>query len=97
MAFIGSILIWLLQLYVFIVIAQAVISWLVAFGVLNLSNPQAARLVELLAKLTEPVMAPIRRYVPPIGGIDITPIIVIFGIMLIKQLIIQIFMNPYAF
>jgi len=91
MELIGIVLVWLLQLYVFIVIAQAVISWLVAFGVLNLSNPQAARLVELLNKLTEPVMAPIRRYIPPIGGIDITPIIVIFAIMLLKQLIVQIF------
>ena len=91
MALIGNILIWCLQLYTFIIIAQVIISWLVAFGVLNLSNPQAARLVEGLEKLTEPVMAPIRRYVPPIGSIDITPIIVIFAIMLIEQLIARIF------
>jgi YggT family protein len=91
MALIGTILIWLLQIYTFIIIAQVVISWLVAFGVLNLSNPQAAKLVELLNKLTEPVMAPVRKYIPSIGGIDISPIIVIFAIMLLEQLIGRIF------
>lgn len=91
MALIGTVLIWLLQLYTFVIILQVVISWLVAFGVLNLSNPQAARLVEGLNKLTEPVMEPVRRYVPSIGGIDITPIIVIFAIMLLEQLIARIF------
>jgi len=91
MGLIGTILIWLLQLYTFVIIVQVVISWLVAFGVLNLSNPQAARLTEGLNKLTEPVMEPVRRYVPAIGGIDLSPIIVIFAIMLLEQLVSRIF------
>lgn len=91
MAFIGTILLWALQLYTFIIILQVIMSWLIAFGVINTQNPQAARLVDGLDKLTEPVMTPVRRYVPPIGGIDITPIIVIFGIMLVKELVIRIF------
>ncbi|HEY8964603.1 MAG TPA: YggT family protein [Alphaproteobacteria bacterium] len=97
MALIGSILIWLLQLYTFIIIVQVILSWLVAFGVLNLSNPQAAKLAELLEKLTEPVMAPVRKFIPSIGGIDISPIIVIFGIMLLEQLISRIFLNPFGY
>jgi len=97
MALIGTILIWCLQVYTFVIIAQVVISWLVAFGVLNLSNPQATRLVEGLNKLTDPVMKPIQRYIPPIGGIDLTPIVVIFGIMLLEQLIGQIFFRPFGY
>jgi len=91
MVLIGTILIWALQVYTFIIIAQVIISWLIAFGVLNMSNPQAARLVEGLAKLTDPVMEPVRRYIPSIGGIDISPIIVIFGIMLLERLVAMIF------
>lgn len=91
MTFIGTILIWLLQIYTFVIILQVIMSWLIAFGVINTQNPQAARLVDGLDKVTEPVMAPVRRYVPPIGGIDITPIIVIFGIMLVKELVARVF------
>lgn len=91
MSIIGEILILALNIYVFIIIAQVVISWMLAFGVINTANPQAARLVSALSRLTEPVMAPIRRYVPAIGGIDITPIIVIFAIMILKRLIIILF------
>ncbi len=91
MAFIGQILILALQIYTFLIIAQVVISWLVAFGVINTSNPQAYRLMRGLEKLIEPVMAPVRRFIPPIGGIDITPIIVIFGIMILERLIALIF------
>lgn len=87
MPFIGQILILALQIYTFIIIIQVVMSWLIAFGVINTANPQARRLVDGLNKLTEPVMAPVRRYVPPIGGIDITPIIVIFGIMILERII----------
>lgn len=91
MYLIGEILILALNIYVFIIIAQVVISWLIAFGVLNTGNPQAVRLVEGLNKLTEPVMGPVRRYVPPIGGIDITPIIVIFAIMILQRVIEIVF------
>ena len=91
MPFIGQLLLLALQLYTFIIIAQVIISWLVAFGVLNTSNPQATRLIKLLGRLVDPVMEPVRRFVPPIGGIDITPIIVIFGITLLERVIAIIF------
>ncbi|MCB1537987.1 MAG: YggT family protein [Rhodospirillales bacterium] len=91
MALIGSLLILALQIYTFIIIAQVVISWLIAFGVLNTANPQAARLVSALSRATEPVMGAVRRYVPPIGGIDITPIIVIFAITLLERVVGMVF------
>lgn len=91
MALLGQILLLILDIYTFLVIAQVVISWLVAFGVLNLANPQATRLINLLGRATDPVMKPIRRFVPAIGGIDITPIIVIFGIMLLQRVVVITF------
>lgn len=91
MAAIGQLLIFVLQVYFYIIIASVIISWLIAFEVLNVKNPQAQNLVNLLNKLTEPVYKPLRKYIPPIAGIDITPIIVIFGIFLLQELIARVF------
>lgn len=91
MAFIGQILHFLLEIYFYIIIAGVIISWLIAFEVLNARSPQAQNLIKLLNKLTEPVYKPLRKYIPPIAGIDITPIIVIFGIFLLQELIVRVF------
>ncbi len=91
MQFFGQLLLLILDIYVFIIILGAVISWLVAFNVINLSNPQARNLVGALEKATDPVFRPLRRFIPPIGGIDITPVIVIFIIMILKQVIARLF------
>lgn len=90
MSAIGQLLLFLLKVYFYIIIIQVVVSWLIAFEVINTRNPQAANLLRLLDKATEPVYKPIRKYVPPIGGIDITPIIVIFGLFLLENLIIRL-------
>lgn len=79
-----------LDIYIYIIIAGAVASWLIAFEVINIRNPQAANLVRLLNKLTDPVYKPLRKYIPPIGGIDITPIIVILLIFLVQNILIGI-------
>ena len=91
MSFITQILHLFLNLYLWIVIAFVATSWLIAFGVLNTNNPQAAKLVELLQKLTDPVLKPIQKYVPPIAGIDLSPIILIIGIEVAKYLVFAIF------
>lgn len=78
------------DIYLFIIIAQVLVSWLIAFDVLNVNNPQARNLVEMLQRLTDPVYRPLRRFIPPIGGIDITPIIVIFGLSILKGIIIDL-------
>jgi YggT family protein len=91
MQIIGELLLFILNIFTFVIIAQVVISWLVVFGVVNLANPQATNLINLLGRITDPVMQPIRRFVPALGGIDITPIIVIFGIMLLQRLVGIIF------
>jgi YggT family protein len=93
MPFIGKLLLLGLDLYMWVIIISVAISWLIAFGVLNTNNPQAGNLIRLLEKATEPVYKPLRRFIPPLGGIDITPMIVIFGIILLKGIIIQLFLS----
>ncbi len=78
------------QVYLIIIIAQVLVSWLIAFDVININNPKARNLVELLRKATDPVYKPLRKYIPPIGGIDITPIIVIFGLQLLRNFIVSL-------
>lgn len=94
MAFIGSLLYQALEIYSFIIIASVIVSWLIAFDVISMQHPAAKRLVTLLGKLTDPVLRPVQRYVPSIGGIDISPIIVIFAILLLQRLVVQFMIVP---
>jgi YggT family protein len=76
-----------LDLYVWLLIASAILSWLIAFNVVNTRNQFVAAVVEFLYRITEPVLAPIRRLMPNLGGLDISPIILILIIILIQKLI----------
>ena len=91
---IGNLLILALQIYLWIIIIQVALSWLVVFNVVNLSNPQAQNFVKLLDKATNPIYSRLRKFIPTIGGIDITPIIVIFAIYLLQSLVVSVFMSP---
>ncbi len=91
MAFIGEILLFLLNICFWIIIIQVVLSWLITFEVINIRNPQAANFVRLIDRITAPVYKPLRKIVPPIAGIDLTPIIVIFAIYLLKHIVVSIF------
>ncbi len=86
-----------LDIYVWIIIASAAVSWLIAFDVINVRNEQAANLVALLNRLTEPVYKPLRKYIPPLGGVDVTPIVVIFLIFLLKTIIIRLLAHGYYY
>jgi YggT family protein len=79
-----TVVIWLLDLYKWIIIITAVASWLIAFGVINTYNRTVARMLDVLYRLTEPVLRPIRQMLPNLGGIDISPII-LFGIIYILE------------
>ena len=74
-----------ITIYIWIIVIQVLISWLIIFEVININNSKAKNLINLLQKATDPVFKPIRKYIPPIGGIDITPIIVILGLTLIQR------------
>jgi YggT family protein len=79
---------YLLTLYVYILIAAAVLSWLIAFNVVNTRHGVVATIAEFLYRITEPVLAPIRRILPNLGGIDISPVIVILIIVFIQSVIL---------
>lgn len=78
-----------LNFYWWIVILSAVFSWLYAFNVINSSNQVVNSIGRVLYQLTEPVYRPIRRFIPDLGGIDITPIIVLFIIMFLQYLLLH--------
>ena len=76
-----------LNLYIYVVIAAAILSWLVAFNVVNPRNQFVAMVGDFLYRITEPVLRPIRNALPNLGGIDISPIILILIIMFIERVI----------
>ena len=77
-----------LDLYIWLLIAAAVLSWLVAFNVVNTRNQFVAMVGDFLYRITEPVLRPIRNMLPNLGGIDISPVILILIIILIKNVIV---------
>ena len=79
-----------LDLYIWLLIAAAVLSWLVAFNVVNSRNQFVAMVGDFLYRITEPVLRPIRNMMPSLGGIDISPVIVILIIILIKDVIVPL-------
>jgi YggT family protein len=78
----------LLTLYVYVLIATAVFSWLVAFNVVNIRNPAVSMIGRLLYQLTEPIARPIRNVLPAMGGIDISFIVVVLIIYFIQAVIL---------
>jgi len=76
-----------IEFYWCVVIAAVVMSWLVAFGVLNTYNPLARSLIRALDALTEPVFRRVRRIVPPIGGLDLSPMIVLIILWVVQMLV----------
>ena len=73
-----------LNFYWWIIIAAAVFSWLDAFNVVNSSNQFVSQIAQMLYALTEPVLRPVRRFMPNLGAIDISPIIVLFAIIFLQ-------------
>jgi YggT family protein len=85
-----------LQLYVWILIAAAILSWLVVFNVVNTRNPVVASVGEFLYRITEPLLRPIRNAMPNLGGIDISPVILILIIIFIRY-VIALYILPNVF
>jgi YggT family protein len=85
-----------LDLYVWLLIASAILSWLIAFNVVNTRNQFVSTVVDFLYRITEPVLRPIRSVLPDFGGLDISPIILILVIMLIQR-VIMYYIYPNVF
>jgi YggT family protein len=79
---------YLLTLYIYVLFAAVVMSWLIAFNVVNPRNRFVAMAAEFLFRITEPVLRPIRNRLPNLGGIDISPLIVILIIFFIQAVVI---------
>ncbi|MFC3724077.1 YggT family protein [Neoaquamicrobium sediminum] len=77
-----------LDLYWWIIIASAIFSWLYAFNVINARNQFVGSIGNMLFRLTEPALRPIRRFMPDLGGIDISPIILLLILFFIRQLLL---------
>jgi YggT family protein len=88
-------ILWLIDtviwLYVWLLIASAVLSWLVAFNVVNTRHPIVSTIGNFLYQVTEPVLRPIRSILPNLGGIDISPVILIIVLFFIRNLLFEYF------
>jgi len=78
----------LLTLYIYVLIAWAVLSWLLAFNIVNTRHPVVHAIVEFLYRITEPVLRPVRNRLPNLGGIDISPIVAWIIILFIQWVIL---------
>ena len=76
-----------LQLYIWVVIIGAVLSWLIALNILNTSNQVVYTIVDFLYRITEPALRPIRKIMPNLGGVDISPIILILGLIFLQMVL----------
>jgi YggT family protein len=74
-------------IYIWLLVAQAVLSWLVAFGVVNRHNRVVAMVGDFLWRVTEPLLRPIRRVLPNLGGLDISPMILILLLWFLRNLL----------
>jgi YggT family protein len=77
------VLIQIITLYMYLLLAAAILSWLIAFSVVNTRNQFVANITEFLYRITEPVLRPIRKRLPNFGGLDLSPIVVFFVLLLI--------------
>ena len=88
-------LFWLLDtvitIYIWLLIASAVLSWLVAFNVVNTHNRFVYLLGDFLQKVTEPVLRPIRRVLPNLGGIDLSPMVLILLLLFVQQVLARLY------
>ena len=89
MAAILDVVMLVLRIATFIIIIQAVMSWLVAFNVLSIRNPTVRSIWSGLERMTEPLYRPIRNMLPPMGGLDLTPMVVILIIFFLQQVIVR--------
>jgi YggT family protein len=80
-----------ITIYLWIIIINALLSWLVAFNILNTQNRFVFSVLDATYKLTDPILNKIRRFVPTFGSIDISPIILILALMFLRNLVFEIF------
>lgn len=88
-----SVILIALNIYKWCIIVSAVLSWLIAFNVINTSNQVVYMVVDFLYRITEPAIRPIRKFIPNLGGIDISPIILLLAIFFVEGFLIRLAQN----
>ena len=83
----------IIDIYVWVIILSAVLSWLVAFDIVNMRNRFIYLVGDALNRVTEPVYRPIRRFLPDMGGLDLSPLIVILGLWFLRDLMWELFQS----
>ena len=77
----------IVQLVIIVLIVNAVLSWLIAFEIVSRRNAFVNQIWDATQKLTDPLLKPIRRIIPPVGGLDLSPIVLILGLLFLEQLL----------
>ncbi|MFQ5786154.1 MAG: YggT family protein [Alphaproteobacteria bacterium] len=78
-----------IDIYIWLLIFQVVMSWLVAFNVVNTRNRVVYLIGDFLYRVTEPALGPIRRVLPSLGGVDISPVVLIIGLWFVRNLLFE--------
>ncbi len=91
-----EIILMLLNIYWWVVLAMIIFSWLYAFNIINGRNQFVDSVWRVLTSLTDPVLRPIRRVIPAIGGLDLSPIVLFIAIYFVERVIV-IYIYPYVF
>lgn len=78
----------LITAYIFLILASVIMSWLIGFGIINPYNQIARTIWNFLQAVTEPALGPIRRMMPDLGGIDVSPIILLLGLQFVQSVIL---------
>ena len=86
----------IINIYIWLLIASAVLSWLIAFNVVNTRNPIVHSVGDVLYRVTEPLLRPIRNMLPNLGGIDVSPVILIIGLLFLRQLIFWLYIRLFV-
>jgi YggT family protein len=83
-----------ITLYMWVIIISAILSWLIAFDVINRRNQFVNMIAESLHRLTEPALRPIRRNMPDFGGLDISPVVLILALIFLRDVVIRGWLMP---
>ncbi len=84
----------IISLYIWVVIISAILSWLIVFDIVNRRNRAVYLVADSFHKLTEPALRPIRRAIPDLGGLDISPVILILGLIFLRDVVIFGWLAP---
>ena len=80
----------IINLYTMVIIAQVILSWLVSFNVVNTQNRFVFMIGDFLHRATDPALKPLRKIMPNLGGLDISPIVLILGLIFVRRLLIDV-------